>query len=80
MCQHRVPSPLPSLSFHIQHTYTTKTITHSHNNLTSFSAQLQINIPPITWSVQEVRESKIGHINAIYPHNAEPEERNTAMG
>ena len=45
--------------------------TYTQPNLTSFSKQIQINIP------QEVLESKIYHTYAIYSYSAESEARNT---
>ena len=39
---------------------------------TYFSAQIEIHIPHVTWSDQEVCESKIDHINVINPHSAKP--------
>ena len=71
-----VPSPgftfSPPLIIIIPHT-------DSHPNVTSFSTQIRIHIPHVTWSGQEVRESRIDHTNANYPHNAEPEERNSEV-
>ena len=46
----------------------------------SFCTQKQIHIPHVTWSAQDVRESKIDHTNAIYRHSAEPETYNSAVG
>ena len=40
---------------------------YSHPNLTSFSTQIQIHIPHVIWSAQEMHELKIDQTNAIYP-------------
>ena len=68
-----------SLQYSIQYTYAIERITYSHHNLTFFSIKMLIYIPHETWSAQVVRESKIDHTNAIYPHSTEPKVRNSAI-
>ena len=64
---------LPSLH---DPTYYYKTITHIVTQTShAFSTQIQMHITHVTWSAQELRESKIDHTNAIYPPSAESESR-----
>ena len=76
MCRHRASlTPFPSSSS-TYNTFTLHNYTFTHPKITSFCKQ----IPHVTWSAREERESKIDHTNAIYPHIAEPEAGNSAVG
>ena len=70
MFWHWVSPPFPSSS----HTKLTQATLHGDPNLTFFSREFTDTLPHVTCSVQEVRESKIDYTNA------EPEERNSAVG
>ena len=69
---------LPSLHYPTYNTLLLcETIKHTVT-LTSlaFITQIQIHITHVTWSTQEVRESKIDYTNATYPRCAELQARN----
>ena len=80
MCSPRVSlSPFPSSS-HIQHTYTTKTIVHEVTLISLLSVlEYRYTSPHVTWSAQDVHESKIDHTNAIYLRSTELEVRRSAL-
>ena len=61
------------LSFRIQYIYTTKQLHIVTLISFAFSTQCRYTSPYLTCSAQEVHESKIGHVNAVYSHYAEPE-------
>ena len=71
MCWHQVsPSPFPSSSSSFPHTtnYTTKQLHIQSPSLHILSVhKYRYASPHVTWFAQEVHESKIDHINAIYP-------------
>ena len=46
--------------------FPSRVINYSNPNLTSFSTQMQVHIPHVTWYAQQVRESKIDHTNAAF--------------
>ena len=67
MSWHRV-SPFPFLSSSSL-SHTTQTVTHSHPNLNSLQYIIQMLVPHVMWSAQEVHDSKIDqtqrHLSAL---------------
>ena len=82
MCWHQVsPSPFPSSSSHTTHLHY-KINLYIHSTLTSLLSvyNYKIHISHVTWSAQEVRESKIDHTNTIFLHGTKPKAHNSSIG